>query len=131
LSELRQREEWIEVYREKLEDWSGELDIPAIRAWSLEEFWVAVQHPAHVVLPAALRFVREWRDLVLEQPTQVSGSAAALRLVEERERRLKGSQSRFTNRGVRDRWMGASGVDRLNFRWNRGQMYLRDLAHAA
>lgn len=57
--------------------------------------------------------------------------AAALRLVEERERRLKGSQSRFTNRAVRDRWMGASGVDRLNFRWNRGQMYLRDLAHAA
>ena len=131
LSELRQREEWIEVYRGRLADWSRELDISDIRAWSLEEFWVAVQHPAHVVLPASRRFVREWRDLVLEQPTQVGELAAALRLVEERERRLKGSQSRFTNRAVRDRWMGASGVDRLNFRWNRGQMYLRDLAHAA
>ncbi len=131
LSELRQHEEWIGVYRELLEDWSVGLDIPAIRDWRLEDFWEDVRHPAHVVLPAARSFVREWRDLALSQPTQIVDSAAARRLVEERERRLKGSQSRFTNQAVRDRWTGASGVVRLNFRWNRGEAYLQDLAHAA
>jgi hypothetical protein len=60
----------------------------------------------------------------------VIASPAARQLVEERERRLKTSQSRYANHAVRDRWTGASGADRLSFRWAQAKSHLRDLAHA-
>lgn len=72
----------------------------------------------------------EWRDLVLAGTEQVISAPAAQRLVEERERRLKTSQSRYANHAVRDRWTGASGADRLSFRWAQAKSHLRDLAHA-
>ena len=89
-----------------------------------------MEHPAHAVRPAAKRFVSEWRDLVLAGTEQVISAPAARRLVEERERRLKTSQSRYANHAVRDRWTGASGADRLSFRWAQAKSHLRDLAHA-
>jgi hypothetical protein len=130
LSELRQRDDWIEDYRARLEAWSAELDTGAVHNWSLDDFWNAVEHPAHAVRPAAKRFVSEWRDLVLAGTEQVISAPAARRLVEERERRLKTSQSRYANHAVRDRWTGASGADRLSFRWAQAKSHLRDLAHA-
>jgi hypothetical protein len=130
LSELRQRDDWIDEYRERLAAWRDELDPSAVRAWSLDDFWNVVEHPAHAVRPAAKRFVTEWRELVLAGREQVIASPAARQLVEERERRLKTSQSRYANHAVRDRWTGASGADRLTFRWAQAKSHLRDLAHA-
>lgn len=130
LSELRQRDDWIDTYRERLEAWSDELDLGAVRAWSLDDFWNVVEHPAHAVRPAAKRFVTEWRELVLAGTEQVVSSPAGRQLVEERERRLKTSQSRYVNHAVRDRWTGASGAERLSFRWAQAKSHLRDLAHA-
>lgn len=130
LSELRQRDDWIDTYRERLEAWSDELDLGAVRAWSLDDFWNVVEHPAHAVRAAAKRFVTEWRELVLAGTEQVVSSPAGRQLVEERERRLKTSQSRYANHAVRDRWTGASGAERLSFRWAQAKSHLRDLAHA-
>lgn len=130
LSELRQRDDWIDTYRERLEAWSDELDLGAVRTWSLDDFWNVVEHPAHAVRPAAKRFVTEWRELVLAGPEQVFSAPAGRQLVEERERRLKTSQSRYANHAVRDRWTGASGAERLSFRWAQAKSHLRDLAHA-
>jgi hypothetical protein len=131
LSELRQRDDWIDEYRERLAAWRDELNPNAVRTWSLDDFWNVVEHPAHAVRPAAKRFVTEWRELVLAGREQVIASPAARQLVEERERRLKTSQSRYANHAVRDRWTGASGADRLTFRWAQAKSHLRDLAHAA
>ena len=130
LSELRGNEDWIEFYREHLQTWSDELDLSVVQAWSLDDFWKLVEHPAHTIRPAAKRFVTEWRELVLGGTDQVTSTPAARRLVEERERRLKASQSRFANHAVRDRWSGASGVDRFSFRWAQAKSHLRDLACA-
>lgn len=130
LSELRECDDWIEDYRERLKTWNNELDLSAVRAWSLDDFWKLVDHPAHTIRPAAKRFVTEWRELVLGGTDQVTSTPAARRLVEERERRLKASQSRFANHAVRDRWTGASGVDRLSFRWAQAKSHLRDIACA-
>lgn len=77
LSELRQRDDWIEDYRARLEAWRTALDTAAVRAWSLDDFWNAVEHPAHAVRPAAKRFVSEWRDLVLAGTEQVISAPAA------------------------------------------------------
>lgn len=89
-----------------------------------------MEHPAHAVRPAAKHFVTEWRELVLAGPEQVFSSPADRQLDEERERRLKTSQSRYANHAVRDRWTGASGAERLSFRWAHTKSHRRDLANA-
>jgi len=130
LSELRDRDDWAADYRENIETWAAELNRSVVRDWSLEDFWDAVEHPDHSIRPAAKRFVTRWRQLVIDGTTQIASAPAARQLVEERERQLKTSQSRYTNRAVRDRWTGASGVGRFNFRWNQAKSHLRDLVHA-
>jgi hypothetical protein len=130
LSELRAQDNWIADYQERVRTWAADLDFAVIRAWSLDDFWKAVEHPAHSIRPAAKRFVTQWLDLVVDGATAIETSPAARQIVEERERRLKTSQSRFANHAVRDRWTGASGVDRLSFRWGQAKSHLRDLAHA-
>ena len=130
LSELRAQDDWIADYQERVRAWAADLDLAVIRAWSLDDFWKAVEHPAHSIRPAAKRFVTQWLDLVVDGATAIETSPAARQIVEERERRLKTSQSRFANHAVRDRWTGASGVDRLSFRWGQAKSHLRDLAHA-
>ena len=130
LSQLRERDQWIVHYETRLQEWSAEVDLSAVRAWSLDDFWKTVEHPAHNIRLTAKRFVAEWLDFVRDRPSGVSRSLAARRLIEERERRLKTSQSRFSNRAVRDRWGGASGRERLSFRWSQAIAHLRDLAHA-
>jgi hypothetical protein len=130
LSELRGRDDWAADYRDRIAAWAAELDLSVVRNWSLADFWDAVEHPAHRIRPTAKRFVTQWLELVVDGTTQIASAPAARQLVEERERRLKTSQSRYTNHAVRDRWTGASGVERLNFRWNQARSHLRDLAHA-
>lgn len=130
LSELRQNDDWIAEYENRLRAWSDGLDPAELSGWSLDDFWAAIDHPAHAIRLAARRFVAAWRDLIVARRGQVAGLPAARQLVEERERRLKTSQSRFTNHAARDRWTGASGVDRLGFRWAQAKSHLRDLAHA-
>jgi hypothetical protein len=130
LSELRAQDDWIADYQERLSAWAEDVDLAAVHAWSLDDFWKAVEHPAHSIRPAAKRFVTQWLDLVVDGATMIEISPAARQLVEGRERVLKTSQSRFANHAVRDRWSGASGVDRLSFRWRQAKSHLRDLAHA-
>lgn len=130
LSRMRNRPEWIDRYETRLADWRAGLDMTAIRAWSLDAFWEAINHPAHATRPAAKRFVTDWLAMVTTQGIGDGLADPAARLIQERERRLKTSQSRFVNRAVRDRWTGASGADPLSFRWSQAHSHLRDLADA-
>jgi hypothetical protein len=130
LSELRRNDEWIDFYRDWLRDWSEELDLDTVRAWSLDDLWDAVDHPDHSIRPFAKRFVTEWRGLVLGESGEILDSAAARKLVEKREQDLKKGQSRYANHAVRDRWTGKSGVERISFRWAEAKSHLRDLANA-
>lgn len=130
LSELREKPDWIEEYQSRLQEWRAGLDMAAIRAWSLDTFWQVIDHPAHRIRPAAKRFVTEWLALVQSGDVGEGRLTPAAHMVQDRERRLKTSQSRFANRAVRDRWTGASGAERLSFRWAQGKSHLRDLADA-
>ena len=130
LSELREKPDWIEKYETRLHDWRAGLDMPAIRAWSLDTFWQAIDHPAHRIRHAAKRFVTEFLALVQTGAVGEGRRTPAAGMVQNRERRLKTSQSRFANRAVRDRWNGASGVEPLSFRWAQARSHLRDLADA-
>lgn len=127
LAELRAREDWIDLYRGRLTQWATELDAQRLAAWSLADFWHEIDHPTHTIRPALVNFVRDWVALARAGSAELPGSDAARALVRDRERRLKTSQSRFANHAMRDRWGGASGADRLSFRWGQAQSHLEDL----
>ena len=59
LSELRQRDDWIDDYREQLAAWATN-SISAVAAWSLDDFWNVVHTPS-VETPSAL--LTRWREL--------------------------------------------------------------------
>ena len=130
LSRLRENPDWIERYEARLQEWREDLDMSAIRAWSLDSFWQDIDHPAHRIRPATKNFVAQWVGLVRSGDVGEGSLTAAAHMVRHRERRLKTNQSRFCNRAVRDRWSGASGVERLSFRWAQARSHLRDLADA-
>ena len=129
LAELRKREDWVNLYRGRLTQWAADLDEQRLEAWSLADFWREVDHPTHSIRPALIRFVQDWVALARTDPTDLPDSEAARALVRDREQRLKTSQSRFTNQAARDRWGGASGADRLSFRWGQAKSHLGDLLH--
>ena len=122
LSELRQHDGWIADYQERLQTWNAEIDQASFRGWSLDDFWLSIEHPNHRVQPAAKRFVTEWLHIVRESAAGASNSPAARQLIRDRECRLKTGQSRFLNLGVRNNWRGASGRDRLSFRWPQARL---------
>ena len=130
LSELREHDGWIADYQERLQTWSAEIDQASVRGWSLDDFWLSIEHPNHRVQPAAKLFVTEWLQIVRESAAGASNSPAARKLIRDRECRLKTGQSRFLNLGVRNNWRGASGRDRLSFRWPQAKAHLMDLTHA-
>jgi len=127
LSELRENEDWIERYQTALTEWSDELDTKELASWSLDDFWHETRHTGHSVLEPAKRFVTEWVALVRKEGGLGRNRDAANGLVMTRERRLKKGQSRFANKSARDRWQGASGTERFQFRWPIAQSHLKDL----
>lgn len=128
LSEMRGNDEWVGYYEEQLSRWRTMLDMPRLKAWSLDAFWQEIQHSSHRVLDPTRRFVSEWVGLVRETRGLRGDRTRAADLVSSRERRLKKGQSRFANRAARDRWQGASGAYRLQFRWPQARRHLEDLA---
>ena len=132
LAEQAGRDELAEEHRASLAAWatSPERDdlVVAGGEW-LREVWALVdEQQARVPYPTRT-FVREWivecaSDL---SATDFGSNARTRRLVREREVRLKGSRSRFTNRRALETWNGHSGTARLQFRWGVAQRLLRDL----
>ena len=129
LSRLLGNEDWIGRYEDALEDWAEDFEVAETRDWRLADFWDAVQHPNHRIVGEAKDFVRDWRRIAMSDPEGIADSKAAQNLVRTREQR-KGSQSRFDNTALRDRWPGSAGTARLVFRWPQARGYLKDLADA-
>ena len=120
LAERRENEDWIERYRVQFDEWkSDEFDAAVISCWSLDDFWQCSKHENHRVRSPTRRFVHRWCELVVEKAGDVADLESARILVRERETSLKGTQSRFVNRTVLDRWGGRSGTGRLRFRWRK------------
>lgn len=121
LSEEKDREDWVEGYRESIAEWwtargerAGELaawDRP--RFWSLLAMWHArVRPPAHA-------FVEDWLSQVGEagRPEDVLRNSKLRSLIRNRERALKGPRARLGNPRALDLWRGSSGSAQLDYRW--------------
>lgn len=128
LAELAGRDDWLEYHREGLREWADGPEAVDLRTFDPGELWRFVEDAQANVPPPTRRFVREWVGLLHEHDAGKLGDIAAAReLTRMRERALKGSRSRFTNRRALDQWTGASGTGRFNYRWHVVQRLLEDL----
>lgn len=120
-----------EAYRARLLRWQEEFRTLSFADWSLDDLWRRCDATSYRVQPRTRRFVAEWLGRATTPGCSVTDDAGARRLVEQRERSLKGGKSRFHNAAALSRWGGASGTEPLTYRWNGVTMHLKDLADAA
>jgi hypothetical protein len=117
-----------EGYRTRIDDWAISDERDDLGGWKVAEVWTFVAESDAVIPRPTQRFVEEWMARLSEiGPDAVAGDALCRRLVQERERRLKGARSRFSNKNALAVWGGKSGSARLDYRWKTVQRLLNDL----
>lgn len=112
LAELDGRTELITAYQAKLADWQ-EQELADCADWNIKEFWPLVDGQGYTISADTKRFVEDWRNAAVH----AIGSSASRQLIEQREIKLKGARSRFTNRAALRQWGGAAGTSPLAYRW--------------
>lgn len=134
----RAEQELSQDRQELIEDLAGELEVWAdtisdrhgeLEAWAAsDEFWFIIERVTRVPAPTR-RFVLAWAEVALERPEAISDDAAAVLLVTERERRLKGKLARLSEPRALENWNGEPfSVGQMTFRWPNARQILDDLA---
>lgn len=127
LAEKKQSEDLADRYREDLAHWQQELADNAVwSAWPRRECWAALRRQNPRLRDSTVDFIENW----FEGAQRTTDAAADERLrgvLATRERRLKGSRSRFVNQAALDNWSGGSGLIRLDYRWGVTRRILADI----
>ena len=126
--EITETTEHVERYRGLLEQWADEMAVnaSALASWNRGEFW-AVAEGLNLRVRRPALFAERWMSMAIEDPSVVPDDPAARQLLANRERSLKGSLARLQNRRALERWSGASGVGRLNYRWLNARVIISDI----
>lgn len=130
---LTRVEEPVEVHREGYEAWLADVTErqSALWSWNRDDFWTLVKAHNTRITPATRGFVGTWTDAVLSGKAAAGIDDARLRrLVADRERAIKGGQSRLTNDKLLVTWAGQSGSGRLTYRWPMVRRIVADIQHA-
>jgi hypothetical protein len=98
-----------------------------LRAWDLDRF----QQSLHMLNPripySAFTFCRAWMTAAREAPRSVGDQPALRVLIESRERQLKGALARLSSVRALEKWSGASGLGRLDYRWGISRPMILDI----
>ncbi|MDO8144515.1 DUF6361 family protein [Isoptericola sp. 178] len=130
LAEASEQEELVEAYRDALGDWRSELEATrALVGWDRADFWATVHASNPRVRAVTRAFVDRWLDLIAAHDG-VTDNGEARTLVSTREKSIKGGRARLLNQSALDRWTGASGTGRHDFRWLVARSHLEDLYSA-
>jgi hypothetical protein len=119
-----------EGFRDRLARWAD--DLPAmvdLTSWNLDALLARVELTRGSPINLnSRRFVRGWRDLVVEHGADsLVASAAARDFMAQRERQHKGAQARLGNRARLATWGGSSGAGGLVYRWPQVRGILLDI----
>ena len=113
----------------RLADWRNEIEASDVTSWELDRLWALVAEQGRPVSTRTRSFVAAWVDVALGRSGDgLADDQHARALVENRELHQKGSQARLRNDRLMRQWSGASGSERLNFRWPFLARLLRDIA---
>ena len=118
--------ELIDRYRAELAEWSAseaEED-----TYKPQVLWNLVARRQGRLAGPQCRFVEAWSKRITEEgPDIVADDDQLRKLVEQRERQLKGARARLVNPNRLLDWSGRTGVGRMDFRWVRVRQLLIDL----
>jgi hypothetical protein len=122
--------DWLDRYREQIDEWGDDLlevELDLVRT-GIHDIARIAPKVRHSVTIKTITFVKDWIEEARD-PHRVTRSKAALDIVENREKELKGplGTSRFANLEARKRWNYESG-GRLTYRWTVASSYLNDIA---
>lgn len=117
-------------YGDAINAWAEDSEFEELAAWSPTAFWPEVAGRGHSIRPETQAFVEHWVRLAVRERAAVTDSPEARTLIRNREQRLKGPQSRFTNPKALEQWGGNAGTRRFSFRWPTAQTFLNDLQEA-
>jgi hypothetical protein len=124
---LTRVEDKVDHYTARLRDWAGAVAGDAEFArWDLDEFWDVVLRGNPRISPLTRDFVTKW-IAVARRPQDLERDQAVHELVMYREQALKKKQSRFTNDDLLAQWSGASGAQRMTFRWSQAYQLVSDI----
>lgn len=124
----------IEGYRKALRTWAEtvQADSELLRAWERQAMWDVVRTLNPRIGLRTRAFVDGWIDVVLAgRGATAADDEDARSLVELRERRQKGGQSRLSNERLLRTWSGASGTSRLVYRWPQVRRMVSDIREGA
>jgi hypothetical protein len=133
LSELLNQSGWITDYQNKLNKWVGELSArwSQLNIWynDLKTFWSCSALSRARISYLTKKFVEDWLKIIFEESSvqKVSGSQSARKLIYDREIQLKHNRARLENTRARGLWRGASGANKLDFRWGNASWILQDV----
>ena len=121
------REDKVSDYEDALVHWRDELTASAVLdGWNRTNWWATIQQKNPRLRPITVQFVNSWLDLI-GRDVDLANSRDAHTLISTRERQIKGSRARLVNQAALDRWSGASGLGRQEFRWSIALRHLQDL----
>ena len=120
----------VDEYRAHLDGWKAELEHLALSEWDIDDLFDLIGQTGHNLTKATRDFVRAWASVARGNVAHVEGDDRAIDLLRERERGLKRAKARLWYEAPLERWSGASGNARLDFRWGIARNYLAELADA-
>lgn len=113
----------------RLNDWYREVDSIDLSKWDLDQLWALVAEQGRPVASRTRIFVTDWVNLMRRRrASDLVENSEALALVRNRELFQKGNQARLRNDRLMRQWSGASGSERLDFRWPVVARLLDDIA---
>jgi broad specificity phosphatase PhoE len=119
-------EELMESYRAQLAEWAAREE--AEEPFEPVSLWSFVGRQGGRLVRPQQRFVEAWSRRVSEIGARhVVDDEFLRKLIESRERQLKGHRARVVNRGRLLDWGGRVGVGRMSFRWPNVRRLLMDL----
>lgn len=120
----------IEEYRSRIEVWKAGLGHLALDQWDLDELFSLVGQTSHILTTSSRDFIRGWVGIARNGTGRLEADDQAVALLRQREHGLKRMKARLIHNAPLERWSGASGDARLDFRWGIASRYLRELADA-
>lgn len=127
LSEKKGATDLHQGYLAQYRDWMASLDRRGFSEWDLNRFLALLAQNGATVSPPTRNFVEGWLELVRVGTESVLEGNQARALIAEREKRLKGSRSRFTNATALAQWSGGSGLGRMTYRWSTAQRFVEEI----
>ena len=129
----RFRDDRVEHYRQRLQDWAGEASLAhPFDADDLMRLGQLMSARRRNFTHRTRTFLETWFEEA-RRPHDVADAPSARRLIAERERRVKTGRARLRPGNIKalNAWSGASGTARMYFRWANVTALLQDLYDGA